>query len=58
MERKSTKVKQNDRGSKKEYRVINLERRCYDTIRKYCDDNSLKMSRWIENEIVNIIKNK
>lgn len=49
MVRKHTKVKQ-------EYRVINIDIIDYDIIKKYCDKKSLKISKWVTQQIVNIIK--
>lgn len=56
MEREHTKVEQVDRLNKKEYRVINLDKESYEIIKKYCDSRSLKVSKWIAQQIMNIIK--
>jgi hypothetical protein len=34
---------------KKEKRVVNIDKSDFDIIKKFCDDNSLNMSRWISN---------
>ena len=34
---------------KKEKRVVNINKSDFDIIKKFCDDNSLNMSRWISN---------
>jgi len=31
----------------KERRVINLDKESFDTIKKYCDDNALNMTKWL-----------
>jgi len=43
---------------KRERRVINISKEAFDTIKKYCDDNSLRMSQWIETQILKIIQKR
>jgi hypothetical protein len=58
MEREHTEVEQNNSSINKEYRVINIDKNSYYQIKEYCDKNSLKISKWVSQEILNIIKNK
>jgi hypothetical protein len=57
MERKHIKIKQINKLNKREYRVINIDKDSYKIIKDYCDNNSLKVSKWITHQILTIIKN-
>lgn len=40
---------------KKERRVINIDKDSFDVIKKYCKENSLKMSEWMAKKIIELI---
>lgn len=39
-------------------RVINIKKEHYDIIKKYCENNALKISDWVSLEIIKLIKQK
>jgi hypothetical protein len=57
MERKHTEIKQTNKLNKQKYRVVNIDKDSYKIIKEYCDNNSLKVSKWITHQILAIIKN-
>lgn len=40
----------------KERRVINIPKKEFDNLKKYCDENSLDMPKWIVNQLNEFIK--
>jgi|FreactTroBogLake_1042271.scaffolds.fasta_scaffold31579_1 hypothetical protein len=58
MERKHNEIEQINLSNKKQYRVINIDLDSYSLIKEYCDKNSLKISKWITQQLLMVIKNK
>lgn len=40
-----------------EYKTIKISPESHKIIKDYCNDNGLKMNRWIEKELLKIMKN-
>ena len=56
MERKYNEIEQLNLSDKKEYRVVNIDLDSYSIIKEYCDENSLKISKWITQQLLMVIK--
>lgn len=43
---------------KKSFRVVNIDVDTYNLIKKHCQKNNLKISKWVASEIKKLILNK